>query len=149
MAHTPKLRYVDPHKRRGRVYLTLCRFSATTAGAWLSVNVAWKVDPYLLKLTRGRFSTATPVAAALLESRGARTGQPERHALLPRRRSGNDHRVAAGVAEEPSLVLQPPQSSRRRFRRPAVPRRSRGRRSRAATTLGPCRPRLPAVRRLS
>jgi deazaflavin-dependent oxidoreductase (nitroreductase family) len=82
MAPAPKLRYVDPHKRRGRLYLALCRFSATKAGAWLSVNVAWKVDRYLLKLTRGRFSTAAPVAAALLESRGARTGQPRRNATL-------------------------------------------------------------------
>jgi deazaflavin-dependent oxidoreductase (nitroreductase family) len=82
MAHTPELRYVDPYKRRGRLYLAVCRFSATKAGAWLSVNVAWKVDPYLLKLTRGRFSTAAPVAAALLESRGARTGQPRRNATL-------------------------------------------------------------------
>ena len=60
----------------------MCRFSASKAGAWLSVNVAWKVDPYLLKLTRGRFSTAAPVAAALLESRGARTGQARRNATL-------------------------------------------------------------------
>jgi deazaflavin-dependent oxidoreductase (nitroreductase family) len=82
MAHTPKLRHVDPYKRRGRLYRALCRFSATKAGAWLSVNVAWNVDPYLLKLTRGRFSTAAPVAAALLESRGARTGQPRRNATL-------------------------------------------------------------------
>jgi deazaflavin-dependent oxidoreductase (nitroreductase family) len=82
MAHTPNLRHVDPYQRRGRLYLALCRFSATKAGAWLSVNVAWKVDPYLLKLTSGRFSTAAPVAAALLESRGARTGQPRRNATL-------------------------------------------------------------------
>jgi deazaflavin-dependent oxidoreductase (nitroreductase family) len=82
MARTTKLRYVDPYRRRGRLYLAVCRFSATKAGAWLSVNVAWKVDPYLLKLTRGRLSTAAPVAAALLESRGARTGQPRRNATL-------------------------------------------------------------------
>jgi deazaflavin-dependent nitroreductase family protein len=82
MAHTPKLRYVDPHARRGRLYLALCRFSATKAGAWLSVNISWKVDPHLLKLTRGRFSTAGPLATALLESRGARTGQPRRNATL-------------------------------------------------------------------
>ena len=82
MARTTKLRYVDPCKRRGRLYLAVCRFSASKAGAWLSVNVAWKVDPYLLRLTRGRFSTAVPVAAALLESRGARTLQPRRNATL-------------------------------------------------------------------
>jgi deazaflavin-dependent oxidoreductase (nitroreductase family) len=82
MARTPKLRYVDPYKRRGRLYLAVCRFSATKVGAWLSVHVAWKVDPSLLKLTRGRFSSAAPVAAALLESRGARTGKARQNATL-------------------------------------------------------------------
>src|SRR5438552_19074797 len=82
MARTPRLRRVDAYRRRGRAYLALCRFSATRLGAWLSVNIAWKLDPHLLKLTRGRFSTAAPVAAALLESRGARTGRPRRNATL-------------------------------------------------------------------
>jgi deazaflavin-dependent oxidoreductase (nitroreductase family) len=72
----------DPYKRRGRLYLALCRFSATKLGALLSVNVAWRIDPFLLKLTWGRFSSAAPVAAALLETRGARTGQPRRNAAL-------------------------------------------------------------------
>ena len=52
------------------------------AGAWLSVNVSWTLDPYLLKLTRGRFSTAGPLATGLLESRGARTGRLRRAATL-------------------------------------------------------------------
>jgi deazaflavin-dependent oxidoreductase (nitroreductase family) len=82
MAHTPTLRYVDPYRRRGRLYLALCRFSTARAGLWLSPRVAWKLDPYLLKLTRGRFSTTGPVAAALLETRGARTGRPRRNATL-------------------------------------------------------------------
>jgi len=82
MALTPSLQYVDPYRRRGRLYLALCRFSATRAGGWLSVNVAWKIDPHLLKITRGRLSTAAPVAAALLETRGARTGLPRRNATL-------------------------------------------------------------------
>ena len=82
MARTPKLRYVNPHKRRGRLYLAMCRFSATKAGGWLSVNVAWKLDPHLLKLTRGRFSTTWPLAAGLLETRGARTGKRRRNATL-------------------------------------------------------------------
>ena len=56
--------------------------SATRAGAWLSVNVAWRLDPHLLRVTRGRLSTAWPVAAALLETRGARTGRPRRNATL-------------------------------------------------------------------
>ena len=82
MAQTPYLRYVDPHNRRGRLYLALARFSATKAGAWLSVHIAWRIDPLLLRLTRGRFSTAWPVPAALLETRGARTGRRRRNATL-------------------------------------------------------------------
>jgi deazaflavin-dependent oxidoreductase (nitroreductase family) len=82
VGHPPKLRHVDPDQRRGRLYLALCRLSATKAGAWIAVNVAWKVDPYLLKLTGGRLSTAGPLPAALLESRGARTGRPRRNATL-------------------------------------------------------------------
>jgi deazaflavin-dependent oxidoreductase (nitroreductase family) len=73
---------VDPHQRRGRLYLAVCRLSTTRAGAWLAINVAWKLDPHLLKLTRGRWSSAWPVAAALLETRGARTGEPRRTAAL-------------------------------------------------------------------
>jgi deazaflavin-dependent oxidoreductase (nitroreductase family) len=76
------LRYVDPHKRRGRLYLALCRLSATRAGLWLSARLAWRLDPYLLTLTRGRLSCAGPIAAALLETRGARTGRPRRNATL-------------------------------------------------------------------
>jgi deazaflavin-dependent oxidoreductase (nitroreductase family) len=76
------LRYVDPHERRGRLYRAASRLSATGPGAWFSIHVAWKLDPHLLRLTRGRFSTAGPLATALLESRGARTGLPRRNATL-------------------------------------------------------------------
>ncbi|MDQ6811785.1 MAG: nitroreductase family deazaflavin-dependent oxidoreductase, partial [Actinomycetota bacterium] len=82
MARNPKLRYVDPYGRRGRVYRAVARLSATKAGAWFSINVAWKLDPHLLKLTRGRLSSAGPLATALLESKGARTGKPRRNATL-------------------------------------------------------------------
>jgi deazaflavin-dependent oxidoreductase (nitroreductase family) len=82
MTDRPKLPYVDPYKRRGRVYLAVSRLSATKAGAWIAENVSWKLDPRLLELTRGRLSTAGPLAIALLESRGARTGLPRRNATL-------------------------------------------------------------------
>jgi deazaflavin-dependent oxidoreductase (nitroreductase family) len=63
-------------------YGALVRFSTTKLGAWLSVNVAWKIDPYLLTLTKGRLSSAAPLAAGLLETRGARTGRRRRNATL-------------------------------------------------------------------
>jgi deazaflavin-dependent oxidoreductase (nitroreductase family) len=82
MARTAKLPYVDPYERRGRLYLAVARLSSTKFGAWFSTNVAWKLDPLLLKLSGGRLSTTGPLAAALLESRGARTGLPRRNATL-------------------------------------------------------------------
>jgi deazaflavin-dependent oxidoreductase (nitroreductase family) len=82
MARTRTLPYVDPYRPRSRLYLAVARLSSTKAGAWFSVNVAWKLDPHLLKLTKGRLSTAGPLAVALLESRGARTGRPRRNATL-------------------------------------------------------------------
>jgi deazaflavin-dependent oxidoreductase (nitroreductase family) len=76
------LKYVDPHERRGRLYRAVCRLSITKAGMWLSRHIAWRFDPYLMKLTGGRLSSAGPLAAALLETRGARSGQPRRTATL-------------------------------------------------------------------
>jgi deazaflavin-dependent oxidoreductase (nitroreductase family) len=49
---------------------------------WLSQHVGWKLDPHLLRATRGRLSCTGPVASALLETRGARTGLPRRTATL-------------------------------------------------------------------
>jgi deazaflavin-dependent oxidoreductase (nitroreductase family) len=64
------------------VYLAVCRLSTTRTGLWLAKTIAWKLDRFLLKLTNGRFSTTGPVVSALLETRGARTGQPRRNATL-------------------------------------------------------------------
>ncbi len=76
------LRHVDPYRPRGRLYLAICRLSATRVGIWLSSKIAWKLDPLLLKLTGGRIASTGPVACALLETRGARTGRPRRTATL-------------------------------------------------------------------
>jgi len=78
----PKLRRVDPHRRRGRLYLAVCRFATTKAGLWLASRIAWKLDPVLLSFTNGRFSSTGPLASALLETRGARTGKSRRTATL-------------------------------------------------------------------
>jgi deazaflavin-dependent oxidoreductase (nitroreductase family) len=79
---TRELPRVDPYRPRGRLYGAVCRFATTKAGLWLAVNIAWTLDPVLLKLTRGRLSTTGPVASGLLETRGARTGKPRRTATL-------------------------------------------------------------------
>ena len=73
---------MDPHRRRSRLYLAVCRLATTKAAMWLSRRIAWKLDPLLLRLSKGRFCSTGPVASALLETRGARTGQPRRTATL-------------------------------------------------------------------
>jgi deazaflavin-dependent oxidoreductase (nitroreductase family) len=49
---------------------------------WLSRKVGWKVDPLLMKLSRGRLGTGLLLPTALLETRGARTGQRRRNAVI-------------------------------------------------------------------
>jgi deazaflavin-dependent oxidoreductase (nitroreductase family) len=49
---------------------------------WVSRSVGWKVDPFLLKLSGGRVGTGLLLPTALLETRGARTGQPRRNAVI-------------------------------------------------------------------
>lgn len=55
--------------------------------AWLSrtsvwAGVMWKIDPCLLRLTRGRLGTGLMLPTALLQTRGARTGRVRRNAVI-------------------------------------------------------------------
>jgi deazaflavin-dependent oxidoreductase (nitroreductase family) len=81
------LRYVDPHVRRGPIYRAYVRLAGTRFATWLATKAlwsatVWKIDPYLLPLTRGRLSTALLVPTALLQTRGARTGLVRRNAVI-------------------------------------------------------------------
>jgi hypothetical protein len=48
------------------------------------MNVGWKVDPYLMRLTGGRLGVGLMIPTALLETRGARTGRERKKALQQR-----------------------------------------------------------------
>jgi deazaflavin-dependent oxidoreductase (nitroreductase family) len=76
------LAYVDPAKRRGPVYRLFARLTATRAMGWVSRLVIWKIDPVLLRLTGGRVGMGMLLPTALLETRGARTGQPRSNAVI-------------------------------------------------------------------
>lgn len=76
------LRHVDPTRTRGRFYRAYAAFSATRLGRFLSAKLLWKVDPYLLRLTRGRLGMALVLPTALLETRGAKTGALRRNAVI-------------------------------------------------------------------
>jgi deazaflavin-dependent oxidoreductase (nitroreductase family) len=77
-----QLKYVDPNRPRSlfsRVYAAL---SATRLGRFISAKVAWKVDPYLLRATRGRVGLGLVLPTALLETRGAKSHALRRNAVI-------------------------------------------------------------------
>ena len=76
------LRYVDPQRRRGVLYRLYAALVGTRLMGWLSRKVAWKIDPYLLSVTRGRLGTGGLLPTALLETRGARSGQLRRNGVI-------------------------------------------------------------------
>jgi deazaflavin-dependent oxidoreductase (nitroreductase family) len=77
-----ELRHVDPHADRSVVYRAWARIVGTRAMGWLSRQIGWKVDPVLLRLTRGRLGFGGLLPTALLETRGARSGEVRRNGVI-------------------------------------------------------------------
>jgi deazaflavin-dependent oxidoreductase (nitroreductase family) len=75
-------RYVDPLTPRGRIYRFWTQIVVTPLGFWLSRHIGWKIDPYLLRLTRGRLGTGGIIPTALLETRGARSGKTRSNGVI-------------------------------------------------------------------
>jgi deazaflavin-dependent oxidoreductase (nitroreductase family) len=81
------LPYVDPLAPRGPLYRACARLASARPATWLARKaiwsaVVWKIDPYLLRLTRGRLGTGLLLPTALLQTRGARTGLVRRNAVI-------------------------------------------------------------------
>jgi deazaflavin-dependent oxidoreductase (nitroreductase family) len=78
-------------------------FGAVAATRWarfISRHVSWKLDPLLLRLTRGRLTSALVFPTALLETRGARSGAVRRNAVIYFY-DGNRVTIAASNAGNP------------------------------------------------
>lgn len=81
------IRYVDPQAERSWLYRAHGRLICTRLFQRLALTrvwsaIVWRVDRALLQLTGGRLSTASPVVTALLQTRGARTGQTRRNGVI-------------------------------------------------------------------
>ena len=77
-----QLKHVDPTHPRGwlsRVYAALAN---TRLGRFLSIHVVWKLDPHLMRATRGRLGMGLVMPTALLETRGAKSGAVRRNAVI-------------------------------------------------------------------
>ena len=87
MSPTATLRHVDPSAPRGPIYRAYVRLASGRFATWLSTKwiwsaTVWKIDPCLMRLTRGRLGTGLLLPTALLQTRGARTGLVRRNAVI-------------------------------------------------------------------
>src|SRR3954447_25132976 len=104
------LRHVDPEKPRGVVYRAFAWITATRAMGRVSQAIIWKVDPFVLRLTRGRLGFGLPLPPALLETRGARAGEPRANAVI----YFHDGERPTIVASKPGIPKHPSCSHTRR-----------------------------------
>jgi deazaflavin-dependent oxidoreductase (nitroreductase family) len=49
---------------------------------WFSRTIAWRLDPILMRATKGRVGFGGMIRTALLETRGAKSGQPRSNAVI-------------------------------------------------------------------
>ena len=76
------LRYVDPTHQPGVVARGYAALAATRLARFVSRHVSWKLDPLLLRATRGRFATTLVFPTAVLETTGAKSGARRRNAII-------------------------------------------------------------------
>jgi deazaflavin-dependent oxidoreductase (nitroreductase family) len=76
------LKYVDPNRPRDVFSRAFARLSATRLGRLFSAKVVWRLDPYLLQATKGRWGMGLVLPTALLETEGAKSGARRRNAVI-------------------------------------------------------------------
>jgi deazaflavin-dependent oxidoreductase (nitroreductase family) len=77
-----QLKYVDPSRPRGWFSRFYAALANTRLGRFMSVQVLWRVDPYLMRATGGRLGMALVLPTALLETRGAKSGALRRNVVI-------------------------------------------------------------------
>ena len=76
------LAYVDPTADRSTFYRGYARFLQTPPGRWIAMNIAPRVDPWMLRHSNGRVGMGLVLTSALLESTGAKSGAPRACTVL-------------------------------------------------------------------
>lgn len=77
-----ELKYVDPNRQPGIFSRAYAALANTRLGRFLSVHVVWKLDPWLVRATRGRLGMGLVMPTALLETRGAKSGARRRNVVI-------------------------------------------------------------------
>jgi len=76
------LRHVDPTRQPGVVARVYAALAATRFSRFVSRHVSWKLDPLLLRATRGRLATTLVFPTAVLETTGAKSRARRRNAII-------------------------------------------------------------------
>jgi deazaflavin-dependent oxidoreductase (nitroreductase family) len=95
------LRPVDQTRPPGVIARAYSALAATRIARFVSRHVNWKLDPFLLRATRGRLATTLVFPTALLETTGARSGERRRNAIIYFH-DGDKVTIAASNAGAPS-----------------------------------------------
>jgi deazaflavin-dependent oxidoreductase (nitroreductase family) len=82
MASTAGVPHVDPLAKRGFVHKGMSAFLRTKAGRSTAINVAARVDPYLLKASRGYVALGMVLPSANLTTKGAKSGAKRTSTVL-------------------------------------------------------------------
>jgi deazaflavin-dependent oxidoreductase (nitroreductase family) len=77
-----QIRPVDPTAEAGPLKRTLMRVANTSAGRSLGINLAARVDPFLLRVTGGRVATTGFFPVVTLISRGRKSGAERQTPLV-------------------------------------------------------------------
>ena len=76
------LAHVDPTAHRSAFYRGYASFLQTPPGRWVAINIAARVDPWLLRHSNGRVGMGIVLTSALLETTGAKSGAPRACTVL-------------------------------------------------------------------
>ncbi len=76
------LRPVDPTRPPGLIARAYAALAATRLAKLISRHVSWKLDPWLLRISRGRIATTLMFPTAVLETEGAKSGARRLNAII-------------------------------------------------------------------
>jgi deazaflavin-dependent oxidoreductase (nitroreductase family) len=79
---THSLRRIDPTGEPGRFARAYAALATSRVARFISRHISWKLDPLLLRWTGGRLATTLVFPTAVLETRGAKTGETRRNAII-------------------------------------------------------------------
>ena len=102
-----KIPEVDPTEPANLAERLMRRFVMSRFGTWLAMTLSVRVDPALLRLSRGRFSTGVFFPVVLLTTIGRRSGEPRTVPLVYYTRGDEVILIASsfGRARHPAWYL--------------------------------------------